>query len=53
LGSFVTAKPAPKDLDILLIMDEDFEVDRIAAPSQVVFDSVRARLLFEADVFWA
>jgi len=23
-GSFVTSKPAPKDLDILLIMDEFF-----------------------------
>jgi hypothetical protein len=52
-GSFVTAKPAPKDLDILLIMDEEFEVDAIAAPAQAVFDSVRAKLLFESDVFWA
>jgi hypothetical protein len=52
-GSFVTAKPAPKDLDILLIMDEDFEVDGIAAPAQAVFDSVRAKLLFESDIFWA
>jgi hypothetical protein len=51
--SFVTAKSAPKDLDILLIMDEGFEVDRIAAQAQAVFDSVRAKLLFEADVFWA
>jgi predicted nucleotidyltransferase len=52
-GSFVTAKPSPKDLDILLIMDEDFEVDGIAAPARAVFDSVRAKLLFESDVFWA
>ncbi len=52
-GSFVTSKPAPKDLDILLIMDEDFEVERIALPSRAVFDSVRAKLLFESDVFWA
>jgi hypothetical protein len=52
-GSFVTAKPAPKDLDILLIMEEDFEVDGIAAPAQAVFDSARAKLLFESDVFWA
>jgi hypothetical protein len=52
-GSFVTAKAAPRDLDILLIMDEDFEVDGIAAPAQAVFDSVRAKLLFESDVFWA
>jgi hypothetical protein len=52
-GSFITAKPAPKDLDILLIMDDDFEVDGVAAPARAVFDSVRAKLLFEADVFWA
>ena len=52
-GSFVTAKAAPRDLDILLIMDEDFEVDGVAAPAQAVFDSVRSKLLFESDVFWA
>ena len=52
-GSFVTAKPAPRDLDILLIMDEDFEVDGAGAAAQAVFDSVRAKLLFESDVFWA
>jgi len=34
-------------------MDEDFEVDAVAAPARAVFDSVRAKLLFEADVFWA
>ena len=34
-------------------MDEDFEADEVAAPARAVFDSVRARLLFEADVFWA
>jgi hypothetical protein len=52
-GSFVTTKPEPKDIDVLLIMDEGFEVDQIARPSRVVFDSVRAKLLFESDVFWA
>jgi hypothetical protein len=52
-GSFVTAKTAPKDLDILLIMDEDFEFDGVAASAQAVFDSVRAKLLFHSDVFWA
>jgi hypothetical protein len=52
-GSFVTAKPAPGDLDVLPIMAEDFEVDAVAAPAQAVFDSARARLPFEAGVFWA
>jgi len=52
-GSFVTGKPAPGDIDILLIMDEDFETEIDSASAQAVFDSVRARLLFESDVFWA
>lgn len=52
-GSFVTTKPAPGDLDVLLIMAEDFEVEQTAVPAQVVFDSIRAKLLFESDVFWA
>jgi hypothetical protein len=50
---FVTSKPAPRDIDILLIMDEDFEAARMPAAAQAVFDSVRAKLLFESDVFWA
>lgn len=52
-GSFVTEKPAPRDLDILLIMSESFEVDRLPAAAQAVFDSTRAKLSFESDVFWA
>jgi len=51
-GSFVTTKPSPKDLDILLIMDEDFEVEQIELAAQAVFNSLRAKLLFESDVFW-
>jgi hypothetical protein len=34
-------------------MSEDFETGRMSAPAQAVFDSTRARLLFETDVFWA
>lgn len=52
-GSFVTTKPAPRDVDLLLIMDEDFEVDRIPPAAQEVFDCTRAKLRFESDVFWA
>jgi hypothetical protein len=34
-------------------MDENFEVDHVAGPARDVFDSMRAKLLFESDVFWA
>ena len=52
-GSFVTTKPSPNDADVLLIMSEDFEVERIDSPARTAFDAVRAKLLFESDVFWA
>jgi predicted nucleotidyltransferase len=52
-GSFVTSKASPKDVDLLLILDEDFEVEDLPSADQAVFDPVRARLLFESDVFWA
>jgi hypothetical protein len=32
-------------------MDEGFEVERIAAPAHEVFDSTRAKLRFESDIF--
>jgi hypothetical protein len=41
-GSFVTAKVAPKDIDLLLIMAEDFDVREVAVPAQAIFDSPRA-----------
>ena len=37
----------------MTLMDKNFEVERVAAPSRAVFDSVRAKLQFESDVFWA
>jgi hypothetical protein len=52
-GSFMTAKVSPGDLDVLLIMDAAFEVDDIPEPCRAVFDSGRAKVLFQADVFWA
>ena len=33
-GNFVTVKPAPGEIDLLLIMDEYFETERIAASAQ-------------------
>jgi hypothetical protein len=54
-GSFVTDKPFPRDLDVFLLMQEGFdrEFAALAPPQQYVFDHERARLLFEADIFWA
>jgi hypothetical protein len=52
-GSFVSAKPAPGDIDVLLLMDASFEVGALSEPARSVFDAGQAKLHFTADVFWA
>jgi hypothetical protein len=54
-GSFVTAKPFPGDLDVFLLMQTGFDQEFTGLPPEQgnLFDHGRARLRFEADVFWA
>lgn len=54
-GSFVTDVPFPRDLDVFLFMKEGFDrVFQSLLPAQrEVFDHDQARLVFEADIFWA
>ena len=51
-GSFVTDKPLPNDLDLLLVVADDFSLDSVPAQCAVLFDHTRARIFFHADVFW-
>ena len=50
-GSYVTAKPAPNDIDIILVMRDDFEVAECDEQTQLLFDHLRAQQLFGASVF--
>lgn len=54
-GSFVTEKSFPGDLDVFLLMQVGFDQEFTTLPPEQrdLFDHGRARLLFEADVFWA
>ncbi len=51
-GSFVTDKALPNDLDVLLVMADDFSLGSVPAQCRVVFDHAQARIRFHADVFW-
>jgi Family of unknown function (DUF6932) len=51
-GSYVTAKESPNDLDLLLVMAEDFSLDRLGEDQRILFDYPQARIRFQADVFW-
>jgi len=50
-GSYVTAKPEPNDVDIVLIMTDDFEVAECDEHTQPLFDHIRAQQAFRASVF--
>jgi len=52
-GSFVSNKELPQDTDLLLIMKEDFVVDKMNLEVKKVFDYVQGRIAFNADIFWA
>ena len=51
-GSFVSDKEFPKDIDLLLIMSDDFDVNAKSSAVKRVFDYIQGRILFNADIFW-
>lgn len=52
-GSFVSTKESPNDIDLLLIMSEDFQLENTPEDSKVLFDHVKAKVRFHADIFWS
>lgn len=50
-GSYVTAKPEPNDVDILLVMRDDFDVMAHDEQTRALFDHLRAQRIFGASVF--
>ena len=51
-GSFVTDKSKPNDVDIFIIMDDNFGVAKLAGESRLLFDHERAQAHFGCSVFW-
>src|SRR5712691_6624171 len=51
-GSYITARPDPNDVDIILVMRDDFDVQVCDEESRQLFDHPRAAEAFGASVFW-
>lgn len=51
-GSFVTAKPEPNDVDVFLIMSDEFDVSTFTGEPGLLFDHPAAQSYFGASVFW-
>jgi predicted nucleotidyltransferase len=51
-GSYVTAKPSPNDVDIILVMRDGFALTDCDDENEPLFDHLRAQQVFGASVFW-
>lgn len=51
-GSFVTDKPKPNDIDVFLVMDDEFDGDELDGECLLLFDHAAADAHFGASVFW-
>lgn len=51
-GSFVSAAPGPRDVDVILIMRTDFKLEDCPRESQTLFSHADAQARFRASVFW-
>jgi predicted nucleotidyltransferase len=50
-GSFVTAKPDPNDIDVILVMNDRFQLEKCSPVAAVLFDHARAQVELGASVF--
>lgn len=51
-GSYVTNKHAPNDVDVILIMEPNFDPEDAPGECVVLFDHARAQNELGASVFW-
>ncbi|MGH9942818.1 MAG: DUF6932 family protein [Pyrinomonadaceae bacterium] len=51
-GSYVTSKPEPNDVDIILIMRDDFREQDYTEEVMPIFHHLRVQREFGASVFW-
>ena len=51
-GSFVSAAPSPRDIDLALVMDADFRLEDCPREAQTLFSHADAQARFRASVFW-
>jgi hypothetical protein len=51
-GSFVTAKDEPNDVDIILLMEDTFDLASVTGEAALPFQHMEADAHFGASVFW-
>lgn len=51
-GSYITRKRDPKDVDVILVMDDGFRLEECPIEAQGLFDHAVAQARYGASIFW-
>ena len=51
-GSYITAKPDPNDVDVVLVMDDEFHLEDCPIEARGLFDHAVAQARHGASIFW-
>jgi hypothetical protein len=51
-GSFVTGKPEPQDVDLFLVMADEFDASKLSVDMRLLFEHGAAQAHFGPSVFW-
>jgi len=51
-GSYVTTKALPNDVDVILVMDDEFRLKDCPSESTGLFDHAVAQARYGASIFW-
>jgi len=51
-GSFITEKANPNDVDVFMLMDDDFDFSKVTGETRLLFDHNLAQSHFGCSVFW-
>lgn len=51
-GSFVTVKPNPNDIDVFLVMSDDFNKNRFPGDVKRIFEHLESEIDIGASIFW-
>ena len=51
-GSFVSSVPEPRDVDVVLVMAQDFRIEDGPRESRTLFSHADAQARYRASIFW-
>lgn len=51
-GSYVSSKAEPNDVDLFVVMNDEFDLAAVAGEAKMLFDHLVTQAHFGASIFW-